>query len=446
MFVVGDVIARNARQNGQDVFFPMAMHYSGNTAQNTSKIFTNFFQNSGTAHNDEEKRIFNLYQNIYNTPKDVLRTFINPLNILDYYSQEILWELKSLDISCDYENYYTTKDEDFSVFVNVLISIYKEKGLLINNKNDELALNYNDDAWKAKALELLNRTEFIQPFQKNNIASATRDVRTDWALLREDGFGVTYKEKWIVDPMFDSEVFTIFDLYAKFRNEDGNKPADVEAFFRNLFSALKTKEKAEDKLTNKIIDFLPCDIFISEEHLKNWIVKKIYAESFLLDEKYQTKQYFILGMGFLDGKQMSASKGHAILSKDLISQCGSAKARLIILLGGGHPSKMYEYDRTLPAQAEKLLSDFASHYKYLLSVLRGNANEGNPGENPRIKNICAGVKENIEKGYYRQAVIELFSILPKEYRKSPTNETASILISAYKKYADILLPSLLNSL
>jgi len=246
--------------------------------------------------------------------------------------------------------------------------------------------------------------------------------------------------------MFDSEIFTIFDLYARFKSICKDKSINVVEFFRDLFKVLKNNEKSEDILINKIIDFLPCDVFISEEHLKNWIVKKLYSESFFLDKKYQTRKYFILGMGFLDGKQMSASRGHAILTRDLINQYGPTRARLIILLGGGHPSKMYEYDNALPSQADKLLNNFISHYKYLLSVIGNSGHKDKSmGKNQAIEMFCKNIQENIEKGYYRQAVIELLSILPREYQKSSTIETALILLSAYKKYSDILLPSLLNS-
>lgn len=318
---------------------------------------------------------------------------------------------------------------------------------MVNNKNKELALDYNNNNWKRRTLELLSRTEFIQPFHKNNIGSAIKDVRTDWALLRNNGFGVIYKKKWVIDPMFDSEIFTIFDIYSRFRSIHKNGSANIAEFFRNLFKTLKNNEKSKNILINKIIDFLPCDIFISEEHLKNWIVKKMYSESFLLNKKYQTKKYFILGMGFLDGEQMSASKGHAILTKDLINQYGASKARLIILLSGGHPSKMYNYDKTLPIQADKILNNFINHYKYIASIVAKSKHKDIPkAQNQTIELRCNNIQGFIEKGYYRQAVIELLSILPKEYQKSPTIGSAVILISIYKQYIDILLPNLLDNL
>ncbi len=441
MFVVADIIARNERKKGKNVFFPIASHYSGNSAQNISKIFIKIFSKNSTIENNE-KRLFNLYKNIYKTPLSVLKTFIDPLNILEFYNQEILWELKSLGVLCNYEYFYKTNHKDFSTFVNTIISIYKKNNLLVGNKKGDLALDYNNDKWKKGTLDLINRTEFFQSFHKNNIVSAMKDTRNDWSLLRKNGFGVSYK-KWIIGPMFDSEVFTIFDLYIKFKNEY-KRTINVEDFFKNLFKTLKNKEKSENILIDKIAGFLPCDVLICEEHLKNWVVKKLYAESLLLNKKYQTKKYFILGMGFLNGKQMSASKGHAILTKDLIDRYGPIKARLIILLTGGHLSKMYEYDKTLPVQSDKLLNNFISHYAHLLSIVDKGV-YGGRSQGESIKSICNNIEENIQKGYYRQAVIELLSILPKEYYKSPAIKTARFLISVYKKYIDILLPGLLNN-
>lgn len=442
MFVVADIIARHERTKGKNVFFPVASHYSGNSAQKISKIFLKKFSESGLT-NDEEKKIFFLYRDFYNTPISVLKTFSDPLNLLSYYDEQILWELKALGISCDYKYFYTTAHNDFSVFVNTIISLYENKNLLIKNDKGDLALDYNNEKWKNSMLDLLNRTEFIKSFHKNNILSAIKDVRNDWGLFRKNGFGIEHKT-WIIDPMFDSEIFSIFDLYVKFiKNRE--KPIDTHSFFTDLFSALQTGKRSDDALINKIIDSLPCDLLICEEHLKNWVVKKLYAESLLLADKFQTKKYFILGMGFLDRKHMSASKGNAILAKDIITNFGPITARLIILLSGGHPSKMYSYDKSLPAQAQKLLRDFSSHYVHLLSISeKGGASEEKP-DYENVREISKNIEYNLEKVYYRQATIELLSILPKEYYKSPSPELALSLRTIYAKYCNILLPGLLNN-
>lgn len=444
MFIIGDIIARQARKEGKSVFFPIASHYSGNSAQNVSKTLTKIFSKNNTI-TEEEKKIFDLYKNFYNVPTTILKNFTNPLNILNFYNQEILWELKSLDVLGDYESSYTTNHEDFPIFINTIISLYKKHNMLISNKNNELALHYEDVGWKETTFELLDRIKLIQPFHKNNLITGMRNITSNWGLLREDGFGVIYGKKWIIDPMFDSELFTIFDLYVKFKKEYKSKSVNAKDIFENLFEVLKDKRKPQYALVKKILEWLPCDVFICEEHLKNWVAKKLYTESLLLNKKYQTKKYFVLGMGLLNGRRMSASKGNAILARNLINYYGTTKARLIIIMSGGNPSKTYSYDKQLPEQIDKLLNNFTNYYTYLISLANREISANNSDEKtPSVEAISEAIDDNISQGYYRQAMIELLSILPKKY-KLPTNKTATILIPLYEKYLDILLPSLLSS-
>ncbi len=442
MFIVGDIIARYSRMKKEVVFFPVASHYSGNSAQNISEIFTNFFKKNNQT-TEEEKKIFSLYKNIYGIPSVVLKTFTNPLNILNFFNQEILWELKSLNVSADYKYSYTTKNKDFPIFINTIISLYEKSELLICNKNKELALNYDNSEWRRKAFNLLNKTEFLQSFHKNNTISAIKHLRSDWGLLRETGFGVSYNKKWVIDPMFDSELLSLFDLYIRFKTEYKNESISTKFFFENLFEILKNQAKPNNALVSKIIEWLPCNIFICEEHLKVWLAKKIFAESFLLNEKYQTKKYFILGIGLLNGKRMSASRGNAILASDLINKYGPTKARLIIILQGGHPSKTYEYNQSLPIEVDGLMANFTNYFTYLFSLANKEIDIEN-AENLPIKTICDAIEKNINNGYYRQAIIELLLIVPQKY-KIRTAKSARSLIALYKRYLDILLPSLLES-
>jgi len=447
MFIIGDIIARYSRMKKRAVFFPVASHYSGNSAQNISKTLKKFFLNKQVT--EEEKKIFSLYKNTYNVPSIVLKTFTKPLNILNFFSQEILWELKSLNVSADYDHFYTTENKDFSIFVNTIISLYKKNKLLIYNKNKELALNYDNSKWRREAFNLLEATEVLQAFHKNNIISATKHLRSDWGLLRKTGFGVRYNKKWVIDPMFDSELLNLFDLYIRFKTEYKNEPISTKKFFTNLFETLKNPVNSNNALINKIIEWLPCDVFICEEHLKVWVVKKMFAESLLLNEKYQTKKYFILGMGLLNGKRMSASRGNAILARDLINKYGPIKARLIIILQGGHPSKTYEYNPFLPTEVDKLLANFSNYFTYLFSLANKKINIKNLNEGLPVKaihsSICDSIEKNINNGYYRQAIIELLSIIPRKYKIS-TVKTARSLIALYKRYLGLLLPGLLNSL
>ena len=96
MFVVADVFARFlSSQNNVDcqLIFPIASHYSGNTAQSTSRVFCEYF--SGYR-NDYNSQVFNLYKNIYKTPSSIIRKFVNPTYLMDYFNAEIINELRML--------------------------------------------------------------------------------------------------------------------------------------------------------------------------------------------------------------------------------------------------------------------------------------------------------------------------------------------------------------
>jgi hypothetical protein len=64
--------------------------------------------------------------------------------------------------------------------------LYKKNNLLVVNDKNELALDYNNDNWIDKTKKLLDNTEFIQSFHKNNILSAMKNIRNDWGFLRDD--------------------------------------------------------------------------------------------------------------------------------------------------------------------------------------------------------------------------------------------------------------------
>lgn len=441
LFVVADVVCRYQRMKGKAVIFPIASHYSGNTAHKTVEALTQYFLGEN---NIQDDLFYKLHVNFYKTPRYILETFSSPNHLLDYYTHEIYWELKSLDISADYDFAYNTSHEDFSVFIKSILKCYKKNDILIKNNNNDLALNYNDLIWKEKCKKLINKTRFNTHSHKKNVLSSMKNVRPDWKLLRNTGFGVKYQNQ-IIDPMFDSELFTIFDLYMHFKDEFKMDYNNIQEFFDTLLQTLYSGyNKSQNSLIDAITSYLPCNVFVCEEHLKNWVVKKFYAESILLNSKYQTKKYIFIGMGILDGKRMSASKNHAILSKDLISQYGAKTARLILLLSGGNIAKSCSYDHNLPSFANKLMRDLSAYLIYLISESKQYLNNL-----PEISSIGLDeytiIEEHINLGYYRQAIIELFVNIPKKNRK-PDQLKLVNLLSLYRKYLDIFFPGFFNNL
>ena len=435
MFVVADVLARHLASQGKRVIFTVASHYSGNTAQAAAEALTRFFIKKPK---EGDAQIFKLHRDIYHTPVRIIKTFTNAHHLLNYYTQAIYWELNSINLSVNFKYSYETNHPDFQMFVNALINAYEKKELLIKNNQGDLALNYNNPTWRQQVEEAIKKTEFNQSFHQKNILAAVKNIRNDWGFLRTTGFGAKYKQQWIIDPMFDSELFILFDLYIRFKKTAKNNINDRQEFFNQLFLALEKDQKSDNDLINKILENLPCDIFVGEEHLKNWLVKRFYAETKLLHPKYQTKKYVVMGMGFVDGKKMSASKGSGVLIKDLIKNYGPIIARLTILLSGGNIAKICNYDQKLPQTATNFIEQFIPYFTQLLAVNQNNPQQTSASHKKQLNSLAQKIDQLIETGNYRQALIEILIIAPAKYQQ--IKDFTPTLVNFYKKYLLILLP------
>lgn len=435
MFVVADIFARRKRAEGTQVFFPVAAHYSGVTAQKVCAALST--QRSA---NDEalanKKKTFDLFTDIYKMPSSILSKIATPEALLSFFSMQTLADLRNISVSCDYAHFYTTNIPEFSSFVSALFDTYRKKDVFVKNANNEIALNYDSEEWKAKSRENLKNVEFIQESQKANIIGAFSNIRNDWGFLRDEGIGSHFDTGQVIDPMFDSELFPVFDIYYRFKGEYGGGAPDSAAL-ADVFAVLGGEKDASDfPIVGRVLEWLPTDLFVCEEHLKTWIVKKTYTETLLLQPKYHTRKYFITGMGSRNKERMSASRGSAILIKDLVEDYGPHNARLIILMTGGHPSKMYAYDENLPQSTANMTRFFGEFVSYLKSVClnRRDASVGvDLSEDEKM------ILAYIDDGYFRQAIIHMMVIMPKKYGTADP-AAAAALIAMYKRIMEFILP------
>lgn len=429
IMLVADINARLARSIGMNVYFPIACHYSGVTAE---RVIENLNSDNIEIRNKERDKFIKIYK----TPRNEIDGFKKPNDILDYYTVQTVLDLKRLNISCDYDNFYKTNEKDYENFVHVIFENYDKQNLLIKNSKNELALNYDDNKWKQNTKDILEKLNIIHPSLKNNITSSLDNIKGDWGILRDYGIGVPFKDNYVIDPMFDSELFVIYDLYKKFQDLDSNN--DSKKTFSEIFSLLKKnkKIKSDNPLVDKVLNWLPTDLFVCEEHLKNWIVKKTFSENILFNRKYFTINYFITGMGYIDGKRMSSSRGTAILLKDLLDVYGSTITRMIIMFTGGHPSKMYNYTEQNIATIKKMLNEF---YDYVVFINSKLINE------KTIENIYIDEFEKLYQllndGFYQQLLVELMKNIKRKYSKNNVEELIKVK-NTLKYFMNILLPDI----
>ena len=181
---------------------------------------------------------------------------------------------------------------------------------------------------------------------------------------------------------------------------------------------------------------MPTDLFVCEEHLKNWIIKKTFSESLLFKKKYYTNKYFITGMGYVNGERMSSSRGTAVLLKDLLDEYGSNVARMIIMFTGGHPSKMYNYTEENIKIINKMLKEFYDYVVFLNSQLLNVECNNNDFVEEFDK-----IYQELKDGFYQQVLVDVMKNLKKKY----SNAEMEILIkvrNTLKYFMNILLPNI----
>ena len=119
-YIVPDVIARFWRMRGREVLYPMAFHVTGAPVIGISKRI---------ARRDESA--IRLYRDLYRVPQDVLDSFIDPLNIVNHFSNEYERVMKQAGLSIDWTRRFTTVEPTYSRFIEWQWHHLKEAGHVV---------------------------------------------------------------------------------------------------------------------------------------------------------------------------------------------------------------------------------------------------------------------------------------------------------------------------
>ena len=105
-YIVPDVIARYQRMKGRQVLFPMAFHVTGTPVIGISKRIAN-----------GDEQTIGLYRDLYRVPQDILDRFINPMEIVRYFSEEYMRVMQKSGLSIDWRRRFITVDPQYSRFI-----------------------------------------------------------------------------------------------------------------------------------------------------------------------------------------------------------------------------------------------------------------------------------------------------------------------------------------
>ena len=105
-YVVPDVIARFKRMQGFEVLYPMAFHVTGAPVVGISRRIA-----------AQDAKTINLYKDLYRVPDEVLSRFNDPLEIVNYFSDEYERVMKKSGLSIDWSRRFTTVEPRYNKFI-----------------------------------------------------------------------------------------------------------------------------------------------------------------------------------------------------------------------------------------------------------------------------------------------------------------------------------------
>jgi len=123
-YTLADVHARFYRMKGYNVLFPMGFHYTGTPVLGMARRIK-----AG------EKEILDGLRNIYHVPEDVIKTFVEPIKIADYFHEEIKSGMIEMGYSIDWRREFTTIVPGYQKFIEWQITKLREKGRIIQGSH-----------------------------------------------------------------------------------------------------------------------------------------------------------------------------------------------------------------------------------------------------------------------------------------------------------------------
>ncbi|MFH1779651.1 MAG: leucine--tRNA ligase [Candidatus Micrarchaeota archaeon] len=125
-YVNADVVARFKRMQGFNVLWPMGFHVSGTPVLAVSDKIKK--------KDAETLALYDEYLSAYEDNeaerKKIISSFIEPWNVVNYFSKKLVQDFQRLGVSIDYSRQFTTGDVEYNAFVKWQFLKYAENNLL----------------------------------------------------------------------------------------------------------------------------------------------------------------------------------------------------------------------------------------------------------------------------------------------------------------------------
>jgi leucyl-tRNA synthetase len=238
---------------------------------------------------------------------------------------------------------------------------------------DTWFIRYNDEAWQAKAREVVAGLDAI-PENTRKQYYDTIDWLEEWPCIRNYGLGtrLPWDDEFVIEPLSDSTIYMAYYTIAPRLRE-----IPVEDLDRDFFDALFFGPAGEDAPEDYEVGFdepderaldlreewaywYPVDYRCSANDLiRNHLTFYIYHHAELFTGDNWPQGITSMGLGLLEGEKMSSSKGHVVLPGEAVDRYGADTVRFF-LLNSAEPWQDYDWRADEVASTRDQLDRFWS--------------------------------------------------------------------------------------
>lgn len=293
-------------------------------------------------------------------------------------------------------------------------------GKVIVAETDTWFLEYGKKSWKDKADKALGQMETI-PESTRTDYNHTINWLESWPCIRNYGLGtkLPFDKDFVVEPLSDSTIYMSYYTINHMLEEVDAEQLDKELFdyvFRGVGPVEEVSDKTDvpvkklKELRESFQYWYPLDWRTSANDLiQNHLTFMMFHHSALFEEKHWPKGIVIWGMGLLEGRKMSSSKGHVVLPEEAINRYGADTVRFF-MFSTSEPWQNFDWREKEVKKAKKKLENFYTRTLELYNT--GETGLEKDGSDiyleSKLQEVIKNTTESLEKFQTRKASLQAF--------------------------------------
>jgi leucyl-tRNA synthetase len=208
-------------------------------------------------------------------------------------------------------------------------------GDVVVAEQDTWFLDYEAEDWKATTHEAVDGLDAV-PENTREEYHHTVDWLNEWPCIRNYGLGtrLPLDEGFVIEPLSDSTIYMSYYTIAHRLREVPVDDLDRE-FFDALFYGADAVDDPDERaleLREEWDHWYPVDYrFSANDLISNHLTFYLFHHADLFPEPKWPEGIVVMGMGLLEGRKMSSSKGHVVLPGEAIDEYGADVARFFLL-------------------------------------------------------------------------------------------------------------------